>query len=290
MKMNVKDLWTVFKKSFLEWQDDNAPLLAAAISYFTIFSILPIFILAINVAGLFMGSEPIRQEIFRQIQTIYSTRAAESIQTLIESSQDSGAGVASLFSGILLLFLGSKVFLQLQHALNVIWKGEPNKSRFQKFFIKRAFSFVMLLAVGGFIFFFFIVDAAFQFLSATVSDYFPQFKNVFMFEIVSQSTSIALFSLLFAFAYRFVPDRKVQWKDVWLGSIVTAVLFGVGRYLFTFYFGKIDLSSTYGAAGSILVILVWVYFSAHIFLYGAKFTYIYAKELGSLQTKKKFLW
>lgn len=284
--MKLKDIWGLFKKSFLQWQDDKAELLAAAISYYAIFSIVPLFILGTIAAGFFVEVKAIEHELFHQIETIYSGRAALAVESLLDVTQKSGTGTASLVSIVLLIFLSSKVFTQLQKALDVIWRTKPKRITIGNFLLKKIFSFMMLTGVGAFIFIFFIIDAAFQVFKATFLNYFPAFQNGLLFGSISHVISVILFSLLFAFAYRFLPHSKVKWSDVWLGAIVTALLFGVGRYLFTLYFGLINLSSVYGAAGSIIIILMWFYFSATIFLYGAKFTYVYTKEFGSLRFNK----
>ena len=276
--ITLNEFWQISKKSIKEWSEDHGSILVAAISYYAAFSIIPAFILLMGIVGFFTKTNAAEQEINRQITHLFSARAAQSVQSFLSISQGFSVGIASVFSALLLLFLGSRVFVQMQIALNIIWKVDRKRGFVKGMIRKRLISFAMMMGVGFFLFFFFLFNATIQFLSATVSDVLPQFQHAFLWGIISECTSVFIFSLFFAVIYRYVPDADIQWKDVWVGSVLTALLFAGGRYLFTLGFGRIDISSTYGAAGSLVVIMAWINFSALFFLFGAKFTHVYAKQ------------
>lgn len=284
----MKEFGLLLKETYQEWRKDNPMLLAAALSFFTVFSIIPILILAIALLGHILGEERAQQEIIKQLAVNFGPQAANSVRNLLGEAQASGAGVASLFSGVLLFVVGSRVFLQLQKALNLVWRVEQTKPRgvIKNILLKRLISFAMVIGVGLFIFAFFFVDVTLQTLSSSLGSAFPQIQGLPFWKLASYGGSLTLFTLLFAVLYKYVPEARVSWRDVWVGALVTSVLIASSRYLLTLYFRLSNVSSLYGAVGSMIIFLLWIYYTAQIFLFGAEFTWIYANRFGSRSQKK----
>lgn len=284
--MDFKKFWQICKIVMKEWDEDHGPLLGAAISYYAVFSIIPLFVVFMGLAGFFTEKGAVEQEILRQVNDLFSARAAESVRSFLSLTQESGAKAASLFSVLLLLVVGSRVFVQLQIALNVMCRVDRRKGIVRNLVRKRLLSFAMVIGIGFFLLLFFIFHAAVQFLSSAVPEILSHDQQAFLWMLVSEALSVLLFSVFFALFYRYVPEANLRWKDVWLGSFLTALCFAAGRSLFALYFSRTDIFSVYGAAGSLVVIMVWIALSSHIFLLGAKFTHVYAKLQGPLQPKQ----
>ncbi len=280
--VKIKQLFRLLKLSFSEWQKDNAGRLAAALSYYTIFSLAPILIIAIAVAGVIFGQEAAQGEIVRQLQGTIGTEGAEIIETMIENTRETGSGIwATLISVGVLLFGATGLFNQLQGSLNTIWNVKPKPGRGIKGIIQDRFlSFAMILTIG----FLLLVSLIFSAALAAFGNYFSHLVPdmlMGLWQVLDFFLSFGVITVLFALIYKVLPDVKIGWSDVWLGAIVTALLFVLGKTLIGLYLGNSTIGSTYGAAGSLVVLLLWVNFSAQILFFGAEFTQVYANRYGS---------
>jgi membrane protein len=273
-------IWELVKRSFQEWNEDHAAQWAAAIAYYTVFSIPPLLIITLAIAGNFMNVNVVQNQLVAQIQGFIGRQTAEYVKTLLESSRNSPNGLfASLISLVILLAGASGAFFQVQHALNTIWDVPPEKTHGFWRTLKYHFqSFIMVLLIAFLLIIFLILNGIIAVLIGytglgSQSNLLPQMINLF-------SLFIAL-TILFAVIYRVIPDKMISWGDVWLGAAVTAFLFILGRYAIGFYLSFSNSGSTYGVAGSLIVLLLWIYYSAEIFLWGVEFTQVYARRVGS---------
>ena len=274
--------WDLIKETVASWKRDYAPSMGAAIAYYTAFSIAPLLLIAIAVAGLVFGVDAARGEVVTQLQGLMGDSAARAIQGMLQSADKPGHGVVSTLIGTALLIIGATtVFAELQDALDRIWRA-PVRPRGGLWSLLRArlLSFGLILAIG----FLILVSLLFSAAMAALGRWMGPGVG---WEVVAQALnfvlSFALMSGLFALIYKLMPRVHVAWHDVWTGAVVTAALFTIGKLLIGLYIGKSGVTSVFGAAGSIAVLLLWVYYSAQIFLLGAEFTWVYAHRLGSLK-------
>ena len=269
------------KEAIQEWQKDKVSSLAASLAYYTIFSITPLLIISISIAGAIFGEKAARGEIVGQIQDWVGQEGATLIQTALDNaSRPDISNFASLISVVVLLFGASGVFAQLQEALNTVWnvKTKP-KSGIWNFIRKRILSFSMVLAIGFLLLASLLLSTVLTTLSNFEIGIFANFS--FIWGLLDNVVSFGLITLLFALIYRYLPDVTISWKDVWVGATITSLLFGLGKWGLGFYLGRASFASTYGAAGSLVFFLAWVYYSAQILLFGAELTKIYARRYGS---------
>lgn len=278
---NLRILARLLKQSFQECQDDNVSQLAASLAYYTVFSLTPLLVLAIAIAGAVFGEEAARGEIVGQIQGLVGTIGAEAIETALDhANKPELSSIASLISIVVLLFGASGVFAQLQEALNTVWNVRTKPGRGLKGAVRKRFlSFSMVLVIGFLLLVSLILSAALSALANINIDFLPGFD--FIWEIVNFVLSFGLITLLFSLMYKYLPDVKIAWGDVWVGAIITALLFSIGKYILGLYFGQGSFGSVYGAAGSLVIILAWVYYSAQILLFGAEFTQVFARHYGA---------
>jgi membrane protein len=277
----LQALWVLLKTTADEWSRDGAPRLGAALAYYATFSLAPLLIIAVAISGLIFGREAATGQIMSQIQGLVGADTATAIQAMIENSDHPAANVvASIIGLIVLLFGASGVFAELQQSLNVIWDVEPKPKRGISAAVKdKFFSFTMVLGTGFLLLVSLVISAGLSAISNLVTGWMPGWEVIA--QIINVLISFGVITLLFALIFKYVPDAKVAWKDVLLGGAVTALLFTVGKALIGFYIGYSSLSSTYGAAASLVVILLWVYYSAQILFFGAEFTQVYANMYGS---------
>ncbi|MEO7423604.1 MAG: YihY/virulence factor BrkB family protein [Fibrobacteria bacterium] len=273
--------WTLIKDSATGWSDDKASRLAAALSYYTIFSIAPLLIMAIAIAGLAFGKEAASNQIFQQIRGLVGDTGALAIQAMVQGAWKSGGGIFATMVAAITLFIGaSSVFGQLQDALNSIWHVEPKPGQGVKGFLRSRFlSFSMVLVIG----FLLLVSLVLSAALAGVGHYLDSILPIpaVLLQALNFAVSFAVTSVLFTLIYKVLPDVTVKWKDVWIGGAVTALLFSLGRLGIGYYLGRGTVSSGYGAAGSLVVILIWIYYSSQILFFGAEFTKVYANTFGS---------
>lgn len=278
--MNLKAVWTLLKDTVAEWQADKVPLLAAALAYYTVFSLAPLLVIVIAIAGFVFGPEAARNQLDEQIQGLVGAQGADAIQTMIQNAYQPSSGIVATVVSLVTLLLGaSGVFAQLQDALNTIWEVPPPKAGVKGMVKARASSFAMILVIGFLLLVSLVISAAL----ATIGNFFGGLIPglAFAWQVINFVISFAVVTLLFGLIYRVLPDVKVPWGDVWHGAIVTSLLFTVGKWLLGLYIGNSGVASPYGAAGSFVVVLVWVYYSAQILLFGAEFTQVYSKRYGS---------
>ncbi len=273
---------TLVKDTVAAWIDDYAPSMGAALSYYTVFSLAPMLLIVISVAGMVFGAEAARGEIFSQLRGLMGADAAKTVEDLLTSVSEPKEGIAATVIGLLLLLVGATtVFGELQDAFDRIWRAPARDRSGGLFGLVRArlLSFGMILGVAFLLMVSLVLGAATAALGKWWSGAFGSW------EVLAQSVNIvlgfAVTTVGFAMIYKLMPRVKVQWRDVWLGAAVTALLFTIGRFLIGLYIGKSGIASGFGAAASLIVIFIWVYYSAQIFLLGAEFTWIYARTFGS---------
>jgi membrane protein len=286
--MNLRQTWTLTRQAASAWLDDYAPSMGAALAYYTLFSIAPLLLIAIAVAGAVFGAEAARGEIVAQLGGLIGEQGAQAIQGLLESaSKPKQSALATVIGTVLLLVGATTVFAELQDALDRIWRApaRAKTSGLWNVLRSRLLSFGMILGIGFLLLVSLIIGAL---LAALGKWWDPLFGG---WEILASAVNVAigfgLVTLLFAMIYKLMPRVHIRWHDVWIGAVVTAALFTIGKYLIGLYIGKSGVASSFGAAGSLVVLLLWVYYSAQIFLMGAEFTWVYAHTFGSLKTVPK---
>ncbi|MEA2695685.1 MAG: rane protein [Acidobacteriota bacterium] len=278
--MDLKAGWPMLKETAKKGLDDDVFSLGAALAYYTVFSLAPLLLVAISVAGLVYGRQAVQGQLVGQIQGMVGKQGAEAVQTMLAHNWRTGSGILPTIIGVVTILFGvSGVFGQLQTSLNKIWEVAPKADRGIKGFLKSRFlSFGMVIGIGFLLLVSLVVSAALSAVSTYAIGLVPGLKV--LFTILSFVVSFAVITLLFAMIFRYLPDAKVSWEDVWVGSAATALLFTVGKTLIGLYLGKSSVASAYGAAGSLVVVLLWVYYSSQILFLGAELTQVYAKRYG----------
>jgi len=280
--VKLKTIFTLLKETVDEWNKDKASRLAAALAYYTVFSLSPLLIIAIAIAGAVFGEEAARGEIVGQIQGLVGKDGAEFIQTAIESAAkpQEGGGFASAISVVVLLFGASGVFAQLQDALNTIWEVQSNPKAGAGGFIRARFlAFSMVLGIGFLLLVSLLLSAGLSGVVSYLGNLFPVLAS--LLQVANFVLGFIVTTVLFGLIYKFLPDVKITWSDVLIGAAMTSLLFSIGRYGLGLYLGNSSFGSTYGAAGSLVIILAWVYYAAQILFFGAEFTQVYARRYGS---------
>ncbi len=292
IKLNFKKIWEFIVAVFDKWLDDKAPKLGAALSFYTIFSLAPLLIIVISVAGFIFGPDAARGELVEQIEGLIGREGGEIIQTALKNTNDPETGIIAIIISFVTLVIGSTVvFVELQESLDMIWRVKPIPGRniFKGLLLDRVQSFTLVIAVGFLLLVSLLVSAGLSALSNFVNEKFLAIP-IYILDIVNLGISLIVIFLLFSMIYKVLPDVDIGWKDVWIGALVTAVLFVLGKYLIGIYIGSSSLSSTYGAAGSLVIFLLWIYYSAQILFLGVEFTYVYTIRYGSgIQPAKKFM-
>jgi len=286
--MNAKEGLRLVKSAVSEFIDDYAPSMGAAIAYYTVFSVAPLLLIIISVAGLVFGEEAARGEIVGQLQQLMGDQAARSIEQLIRSVDRPSTGTFATVIGAVTLLIGATtVFAELQNALDRIWRAPAaqQSSGIWNLLRTRLLSFGLILAVGFLLIASLVLSAA---LAALGKWWAPVFGG---WDVLLQAAnfllSFALVTAIFAMIYKIMPSVRIEWRDVWIGAAVTALLFAIGKFLIGLYIGRSSVTSGFGAAGSLVVLLLWVYYSAQIFLMGAELTYVYACSHGSLKGQEQ---
>lgn len=278
---NPKVFWALLKRSGEEWMADKASRLGAALAYYSVFSLAPLLLIAIGVAGLLFGKEEkaAQDQIVGQIRDMIGSQGAEAIEAMLENASKPGSGVVATIVGVVLLLMGAMgLFAQLQDAMNTVWEVQPKPGRGILGLLKDRF--LSLGMVMGTVFLLLVSLIVSAVLSGLAGMFGGSVAGT-IGQVISFVVSFGVFVGLFAMIYRYLPDAKVAWRDVWLGAAVTALLFDVGKTAIGLYIGRSGVASTYGAAGSVVVLLIWAYYSAQIFLFGAEFTKAFADRFGS---------
>lgn len=278
--LSLGTVWCLAKEVFNRFVDINAPRLGAALAYYTVFSIAPLLVVVVAIAGFAFGKEAVEGQIVYQIQSLVGSEGAKAIQTLLASVQQPAAGITAAGISLLVLFFGaSGVFIELRDSLNLLWGVKTPGTGLRGMIASRFFSFALVLAVGFLLIVSLILSAVLAALGKFVGGYLPLSEPVL--HALTTVITFAVFTAVFALLYKVVPDLPVAWGDVWIGATVTSLLFSLGKLAIGFYLGKAAVGSAYGAAGSLVVFLAWVYYSAQTFFLGAEFTHLYAMRHGS---------
>lgn len=279
MRLSLKAIWTLLKTSVTEWVDDKAPRLGAALSFYTAFAIPPLFIIAIFIAGLVFNPNAVRSQMFSEVGGLIGQKAAHAIESAMAEYQNHKGTFASVAATITLILTATGLFIELQDALNTIWKVEAKPGHGVKGFIRiRLMSFATVVGIAFLLMVSLIVSAALAALSGYFSELLPALGV--LSEIANGLVSFGVITVLFALIFKILPDIKISWRNVWIGGAVTSFLFTVGKFLLGWYLGRSTMASAYGAAGSIVLILLWVYYSAQILFFGAEVTKVYATRFG----------
>lgn len=279
MKLGVKGYFGLFKTAAMDWVDDHAPRLGAALAFYTIFSLAPLLTIVITIAGLWFTENP-SQEIFGSLAGIIGQDSAASLQKMLVQEGEEKSGIFTAISaGVMLVVGATGVFIQLQDSLNAIWEVKPKSGQGIMGFIRhRVLSFAMVLGIAFLLLTSLLLTAGLAAMGKFFSHWFG--NMTFVWHALNIVLSFGLIALLFAMMFKYVPDAKVAWRDVWFGAIVTSLLFSIGKFGLGMYLGKSSVVSTYSAAGGLLIVLLWVYYTAQIVFFGAELTQAYAYKVG----------
>jgi membrane protein len=279
----MRVLWGVARETVSEWLKHNASSLGAALSFYTLFSIAPILVIAMAVAGSIFGPHVAESHVLDQMRGLLGEAGAAAVQSLLSSAHQSGLkGFAAIVGVVTLLIGATSVFGELQSTLDYIWKTpekEKDRMAWWRILRSRILSIGLILGVGFLLMVSLVISATLAALGAWLGAFMVRWSIVL--PAVDLVLSLGLITLLFAMIYKYVPREDIAWGDVWIGGLVTACLFSVGKLLIGLYLGRSSLSSAYGAAGSVMVLLLWIYYSAQIFLLGAEFTHVFTYTVGS---------
>jgi membrane protein len=275
--VKAKSLWQVLKETAKDWSEDKAARLAAALAYYTIFSLAPLLIIIIGIAGLVFGRQAVQGQLVGQIQGVVGQQGAQLIQTMIQGASKPSSGIIATVIGAVTLLVGAMgVFGQLQDSLNTIWEVKPRPGRGFLAVVKdRLASFLMVLGIGLLLVVSLVISAA---VSAFGQEAGRLLGSSAVAQVLNFLVPFLVITLLFAMIFKVLPDVEISWREVWVGAAVTALLFSVGRILLGLYLGRAGTTSAYGAAGSLVIVLLWIYYSAQILFFGAEFTQVYARR------------
>ena len=283
MKFSVKDIWVITKQSFSDFIDNKVLKLSAALAFYTIFSLPAMLIIIISVSDIFYGRAAIEGTLYHQIAEFVGSEAALQIQQTIRGAALSKSSYFATTVGIVtLLFGATSVFYEIQDSINHIWKlkSKPKGTGFIKMLINRLLSFSLVISLGFLLLVSLLINGLMDLLITRLTVMFPELTVIAVY-IVNVIITFGITALLFALIFKVLPDARIKWKHVRAGAITTAILFMLGKFLIGYYLGHSGLSSTYGTAGSVIVMLLWVYYSAMILYFGAVFTHVYAAHTGS---------
>jgi membrane protein len=282
MKHFLKAAWEFTAEVLAQYFKDRCMKLGAALSFYTLFSLAPLLVISIALAGVVYGREAARGEVVEQIRTIIGRDGALIVQMALKNSRDVKSGILATAVGLALLLIGATVvFAELQDSLNMIWQVKARAARglIKGLIIDRLVSFVMVMGVGALLLFSLLLSAVLAALGNLVSS--SDLPTLPWLNRINFLVSLGVLFLLFAMIFKVLPDVRITWSDVWIGALVTSVLFVLGKHLIGLYLGISTLASTYGAAGSLVALLLWIYYSAQILFLGAEFTEVYAVKFGS---------
>lgn len=281
-KLTLKGIWQILKEAGAGFSDDKVMKLSGSLAYFTIFSIGPLILIIIFLANLFWGREAVEGSIYGQIKGFVGPDAALQIQDIIKNAAISGKSTFTAVIGIITLVIGATgVFAEIQDSINTIWGLKPKpKKGLIKMILTRLLSFSVVVSLGFLLLVSLIINAVIEAMINKLMSIFPEGAVVLGY-IINLVVTFGVTTLLFAIIFMVLPDAKIKWKDVLIGAMVTTVLFMIGKFAISFYIGTSNVGSTYGAAGSLVVILLWVYYSSVILYFGAEFTKAYAANFGS---------
>ena len=275
------EVWQLFKTTCMEWWNDDTFRLAASLAFYTIFSLAPVLLIVVGVASLFLARETATQKIVAEVQRMIGNNGAQAIKQVLDASSGFAKSISAITTGVVTFLLGaSAVFAELQAALNKIWdvQTEAKRGFLLKLIFDRLRSFALALGVGFLLLVSLVISAALTALQDYLNNWMPGVPA--LWQASNIVVSFLVVGFLFAMIYKYLPDAKITWKNVWIGAAVTAALFTVGKYVISLYLGQTALGSAFGAAGSFAVLLIWIYYSALICFFGAEFTQVYARRQG----------
>ena len=281
-RIGVRDLFDMARAAVAAWSADYASSMGAALSYYAVFSIAPLLLIVISIAGLVYGEDAARGAVFYQVRGMMGDAAAVALQGLLASVHKPAQSIMAATVGLLLLIVGAtSVFGELQSALDRIWRTpeKAKKGGLRQLIRTRLVSFAMIVGIGILLIGSLLASATLVFLEHWWGTLFG--AQALVASALNILLSYAIVTVMFAMIYKIMPRVRIAWRDVWIGAAITATLFTIGKYVIGLYIGKSGVTSTFGAAGSLVVILLWVYYSAQIFLLGAEFTWVYAHRFGS---------
>jgi membrane protein len=283
--MHAHALWRLFWDTAMAWNNEHAGRKAGALAFYTVFSLAPILIIAIAVAGMFFGEEAARGEIVAQVSGLIGQEGARAVQTLIEHAARPEAGLRATVVGLVTLLLGATTALaELKADLDETWQVPPQHRSGLWYLIRtRLLSFGLILALGFLLLVSLVLSAV---LAALAKMWGGNDATSILLQLLNFLFSFVMITVLFAMIYKLLPAVRIAWHDVIIGAVVTAMLFNIGKFLIGVYLGNSAVTSSYGAAGSVILVLIWVYYSAQIFLFGAEFTRVYAYRYGSYRGQK----
>lgn len=278
----IRSFGRIIKKAFLSFLDDNAFKLSASLSYYTLFAIGPLLIIVISLAGIFFAQEAVQGKLYGQIKDLIGSNAALEVQMIIRHIREIRQSRTGAIIGFIILFVGATgVFTEIQGSINYIWsvRAKPEKG-WLKYIVNRLLSFSLVVAMGFLLLVSLSVNALLELLSDRLIHYFHSYA-IEVFYVLNLLFILIVICCLFAVIFRVLPDAHIQWKDAFVGAAFTSILFLLGKFLIGYYLGNSNIGLTYGAAASVVVLLVWVYYSSIILYFGAEFTRIYAIERGA---------
>lgn len=285
--MSCKDVLDLFKAAAVNWVHDYAQSMGAALAFYTMFSIAPLLLIVTSIAGFVFGEAAARGEIFDQLQSMLGTPGALAVQGLLESARKPAGSVLAAAAGIVFLLIGAtSVFAELQDAFDRIWRApaRAGSSGLWRLVRARLLSFGMILGIG----FLLMVSLAFSAGVAALSKWWDALFHGWatVYYTINLALGLVLSTAVFGMIYKSMPRVRIDWRDVWIGAVFTSLLFITGKFLIGLYLGRSGISSRFGAAGSLVVVLLWVYYSAQVFLFGAEFTWAYSHKFGSRKGQK----
>lgn len=269
------------RQTTLEWMAQDVPRLGASLAFYTIFAIAPLFVIVLAIAGLWFGEEAARRELFNEVSGLVGSEGREAIEALVSAANQPKAGAWATVAALATLFIGvTGVFVELQDALNTVWGVRRLPGRgFHRFVKDRLLSFALVVGMGFLLLVSLVLSAGLSAFGKFLDGLLPAQEVIW--QGVNFTVSFGVITVLFALVFKVLPDVKIAWRDVWIGAVITALLFNLGKLLIGLYLGRSGITSAYGAAGSLVVILMWVYYSSQILFFGAKFTQVYANEYGA---------
>lgn len=285
----VKLIWEVVKETFINWYNSDPFRLSAVVAYYAVFSLPGLLLIIVTVIGYFIGEEVVTGEIYQQASSLMGDEGAKQLQTMLQNAYESKSSTFATIAGVaILLFAATTLFVHLKISLNRIWGVEAQPERAWLAAIKdRIFSFGLVLVIGFLLLVSLVISSLISAFSGLISDLFGP-NSVYIYQFMNELISLVIITLLFSAIFKWMPDIKIKWKDVLVGSFITALLFTVGKTIIGLYIGQTNPGSTYGAAGSIVLILLWFSYSSLIFFLGAEFTQVYAKKFGKQIAPKEF--
>ncbi|MFJ3464280.1 YihY/virulence factor BrkB family protein [Achromobacter spanius] len=285
--MAIKRFYALAKQTVMNWLDDYAPSMGAAIAFYTVFSLAPLVIIVIGIAGFFWGHEAVQGQLFEQVSALVGTEGGKAVESVVLGAQEPTQGIAATIISVVMLVVGATtVFAELQSALDRIWKVDTKKQSGVWALIRaRLLSFGLVLTLAFLLVVSLILSTVLSALGSWLGGGIPGWGM--LLQAVNAAITLGILTLLFGMIYRFMPQVSVAWRDVWAGAFATAVMFEIGKFLIGLYMAKASVASSYAAAGSLVIVLIWVYYAAQVFLLGAEFTRVYAEAHGSRMVRSQ---